>query len=164
MPLPVEFVAVYVVRECDGRHEALQLKRSIGRYLGGQWSFAGGHVEAGESPQRAAVRELQEETGVAASDMRVMTHLSSVETVFSPTFGGVVLRAGFCCVVGADTVVKLNDEHTDTRWIGRSDFARCVLWPGERAALAEIWREHLRPSPALHLRQLDPADPDRAQC
>lgn len=30
------------------------------------WEFAGGHIEAGESPDEAAARELYEETGVEA--------------------------------------------------------------------------------------------------
>ncbi len=34
----------------------------------GSWSTPGGYIDPGESPERAALRELQEETGVTATD------------------------------------------------------------------------------------------------
>jgi diadenosine hexaphosphate hydrolase (ATP-forming) len=36
------------------------------RYRSGAWAFPKGHIEAGERPEQTAVREVQEETGVAA--------------------------------------------------------------------------------------------------
>ncbi len=33
----------------------------------GRWTFPKGHIEAGETPREAAVREVQEETGVRAN-------------------------------------------------------------------------------------------------
>ncbi len=38
----------------------------------GLWSIPGGHVEKDETYLAAAIRELQEETGIAASDLRPM--------------------------------------------------------------------------------------------
>lgn len=39
-------------------------RRPEGAALAGFWEFPGGKVEAGESPEEAAVRECREETGV----------------------------------------------------------------------------------------------------
>lgn len=36
----------------------------------GHWSFFGGHIDPGESADTAVVRELQEEIGYTASDLR----------------------------------------------------------------------------------------------
>ena len=43
---------------------------------GGSWSTPGGYLDPGESPERAALRELTEETGVVAADP-VVVGLSS---------------------------------------------------------------------------------------
>lgn len=56
---PVLAVEVVVVDD-DG---VLAMERDAGRGAG-TWAFPGGHVEAGEHPETAAVRELVEETGL----------------------------------------------------------------------------------------------------
>ena len=52
--------------DLEGR--LLLLKREDDKHCGGLWSFPGGKVEAGERPEAAAIRELQEETGLNATD------------------------------------------------------------------------------------------------
>ena len=49
----------------DGDRRVLLQKRSAGRAMAGLWEFPGGKVEAGERPEQALARELEEELGIA---------------------------------------------------------------------------------------------------
>lgn len=59
---PLLVVAVALLR-ADGR--VLMQRRSLESMHGGLWEFPGGKVDPGESPEVAAVRELDEELGLA---------------------------------------------------------------------------------------------------
>lgn len=50
----------------NGRGEVLMLRRSSNESNPDQWSLPGGHIDPGETPASAAVRELMEETNLQA--------------------------------------------------------------------------------------------------
>jgi 8-oxo-dGTP diphosphatase len=59
-------VAAGALIDADGR--VLLAKRPRGRPLEGLWEFPGGKVEAGETPEAALVRELDEELGITVAE------------------------------------------------------------------------------------------------
>ena len=141
MQVSPAIVVIYVARPlAGGGHEVLQLLRRESSYMGGTWQFPGGRIEPGERATDAAPRELFEETGLTP---RVFSHLSYVPTFFLPKHDLIGMGAAFCAIVDADDEPRLNEEHTGFRWITRGEVRRKVLWPTDRAALAEVFREHL---------------------
>jgi ADP-ribose pyrophosphatase YjhB (NUDIX family) len=77
------FVGAVVRR--DG--EVLLVRQSPGHSLAGQWTIPWGHVEPGESPMAAALREAFEEAGVEAE----VEGLLGVQELPAPLIGGVGL-------------------------------------------------------------------------
>ena len=62
MVLPYLAVVAVALIRADGR--ILLQERAPGRSLAGLWEFPGGKIEAGETPERALVREVEEELGI----------------------------------------------------------------------------------------------------
>jgi 8-oxo-dGTP diphosphatase len=64
----VRLLLVVAVALVDADHRVLISQRPPGKALGGLWEFPGGKIEAGERPEEALIRELDEELGIAVSE------------------------------------------------------------------------------------------------
>jgi 8-oxo-dGTP diphosphatase len=63
----------------DDAGRVLLAHRSEFVHFAGTWSFPGGAIEAGETPADAALRELDEEIGVPATAVSVLTSVAGVD-------------------------------------------------------------------------------------
>ena len=61
-------VVAAVIHNAQG--QLLIAQRPLHKHQGGLWEFAGGKVDANETPAQALVRELQEELGITATHYR----------------------------------------------------------------------------------------------
>src|SRR5271163_1423847 len=59
---PIVLVAAVALVDADGR--VLLAERPAGKSMAGLWEFPGGKVNAGETPEFALMRELEEELGI----------------------------------------------------------------------------------------------------
>jgi 8-oxo-dGTP diphosphatase len=62
---PLLLVVAAALIDAQGR--VLLAERPVGKSMAGLWEFPGGKVDAGELPEDALVRELQEELGITTS-------------------------------------------------------------------------------------------------
>ena len=68
-------VAVYTI--LIKNNQILMIRRANTGYMDGKYSLPAGHIEAGEFPEDAAIRETKEEIGVNTKDLQIVTVLYS---------------------------------------------------------------------------------------
>jgi len=94
-----------------------------------------GHIQDGEQPVDAALRELKEETGL---DAERLYNVSRVESFYLHSRDTVALIPVFAALVTAQSEVLRSDEHDAAEWLPFSAAAGRMAWPREGRALADI--------------------------
>lgn len=128
----VATVDVYLLRRIGSRWQTLGLERAAGTRCTGAWEAIHGHIEPGERPEDAAVREVREETGLAVERLYNVT----VQPFYLHAMGFVSLAVAFAAFVH-DGPVALSAEHARAEWMDVDDAMRRLAWPRSRAALQD---------------------------
>jgi dihydroneopterin triphosphate diphosphatase len=126
----VGVVDVYVI---DPAWRILVLQRASNTRCPGSWETVHGHIDPGERPEHAAVREVREETGLTVERLYNVT----VQPFYLHGMGAVQLAVVFAAFV-ADSPVHLGPEHTAYEWLTVASARPRFIWPRSRVALDEI--------------------------
>ena len=132
-PVNVGTVDAYVIDD-SAEWRVLVLQRGEGTRCPLSWETVHGHIESGESTAQAARREVMEETGLEIERLYVVT----VQPFFIQKTQTVELAVVFAAFVKGGQPVTLADEHVRFDWLTVPEATRRLVWPRERAALAEI--------------------------
>src|SRR5256884_8852032 len=130
--LRVAFVDAYVLRIGTAGLEVLALRRASGGRSPGSWETVHGHIEPGETPVEAALRELREETGLEPARLY---NLSRVEAFYRHRTDEIALIPVFAGVVDAGAEARPSSEHDRVEWLGPGPAAGRFAWPPGRSAL-----------------------------
>ena len=85
------------------------------------WAFPGGGIEAGESPEQAAVRETAEEVGLEVKAVTVLGDRVHPQTGRHMTYVA-------CEVVGGEAHVADAEELAEVAWVAHGDIPGLVPW------------------------------------
>lgn len=128
---PVPVVRL-IVTEDSGR--VLILRRALDSTDGDKWCLPGGKIDYGDTVEQAAIRELQEETSLRATNLRFLFYQDSL----APVPGRMhCINLYFEC--SAEGEVALNDESVEAAWITREDVPGFHLSFGNEEGLARYW-------------------------
>lgn len=131
----VSFIDAYLLRPGGSGLEVLVLRRAPGGRSPGSWETVHGHIEAGETPVQAALRELREETGLEPARLY---NVSRVEAFYRHQTNDIVLIPVFAGVVDARAAARHSAEHDRAEWLTPPEAAARFAWPRERRALDDV--------------------------
>lgn len=121
------------------RREAVPLGALIGRRdRRGRllWSLPKGHLEAGETPQDAAVREVEEETGIRG---RVLGALGTVDYWFVAEDRRIHKTVHHYLLAAAGGELSDADAEVDqVAWVPLPELGRRLAYAGERRLVATV--------------------------
>jgi 8-oxo-dGTP pyrophosphatase MutT (NUDIX family) len=131
----VSYVDVYVLRGVGDELEVLVLRRGSRGRCPHSWETVHGHIDAGETPAEAALREMTEETGLVPEQFY---NISRVEMFFRHSLDEVALIPVFAAWVDPEAVAVVSPEHDRAEWLSPAKAKARFAWPREGRALEDI--------------------------
>ena len=132
--IKVATVDVYVLRRVKDDWRVLVMRRGKGTRCPGSWEAVHGRIEPGERPDEAAVREVEEETGLPVTRL----YHVGVQPFYIGSVGIVSLAICFAAVVDETSRVLLSDEHDAFDWLTPEGADENLTWPRSRSMLREV--------------------------
>jgi 8-oxo-dGTP pyrophosphatase MutT (NUDIX family) len=126
-------VDVFVLAREGARWLVLALQRARDTRCPTAWETVHGHIEPGEEPEDAAVRELHEETGLAPERL----YSVRVQPIYIVKTHTVQLGVGFAAIVDRNAGIRLGEEHMAHEWLPADQAVERFVWPAERVGLRE---------------------------
>lgn len=105
----------------------------------GYWHLVAGGIESGEQPAEAALRELEEETGLIAPPR--FEPLPLALGYRRPQGGAWVTLHPFVVEAGPAWEPVLNEEHVEYRWCSEDAAVELLEYPEPQKALQHVARE-----------------------
>ncbi|WP_120499456.1 8-oxo-dGTP diphosphatase MutT [Roseovarius sp. EL26] len=121
--MKVVLVSAVALIDVDGR--VLLAQRPAGKSMAGLWEFPGGKVEAGETPEAALIRELEEELGINtwASCLAPLTFASHSYEDFH------LLMPVFACRKWDG--IPVGKENQSLKWVRSKDLVNYPMPPAD---------------------------------
>ena len=152
IPINAYAVSLFVLREIDTRVEVLLMKRE--QSLAGAWCQVAGSLEGDETAWQAALREMQEETGLRP---HALYSADTYEQFYEPDREAIAIFPVFVAYVAPEARVVLNEEHSAFTWVSFDEARKLVSFGGQRRVLTWIEDEFVSRTPSPHLRIKLPA-------
>jgi len=132
--IEVGTVDVFVIRPLPTGWRVLALQRGLATRCPSSWETVHGHIEPGEEPEQAAVREVREETGL---DVERLYNVR-IAPFYLHKLHVLELAIVFAAFVDEPAAVAIATEHQAWEWLSVDDALRRFSFPSERASLREI--------------------------
>ncbi|MGH7651862.1 MAG: ATPase, T2SS/T4P/T4SS family [Gemmatimonadaceae bacterium] len=126
-------IEIFVIRHNMGDWRVLALQRAADGKRPGSWETVYGKIDAREKPEKAAVRELREETGLEPDSLYNVT----VSSLYLHASNTVQMCITFAAFVADDADVTLSEEHQGFEWLSLDDACDRFTWPREAHALRD---------------------------
>ena len=126
-------IELFVIRHNGGDWRVLTLQRAPDGKRPGSWETVYGKIDPREKPEKAAVRELREETGLEPEALYNVT----VSSFYLHASRTIQMCMTFAAFVDADAEVTLSEEHQKFEWLPVDDACERFTWPREAHALRD---------------------------
>lgn len=121
-----KLIDLYPYKLINEKPAFLVLKRSVGKIYANQWRMVGGKVKQNETYWKAALRELEEETG--HKPVKFWT-VPTINQFYEASTNQIHTIPAFAAELDSEPDIILDEEHSEAEWIYHHEADSYLHWP-----------------------------------
>ncbi|MEJ5305499.1 MAG: NUDIX pyrophosphatase [Ignavibacteria bacterium] len=129
------YIELHIMKIENDQLKFLLLKRSPNEKYPNIWQMVTGKIRDGEKAYETALRELKEETGLAAEELFTVPIVNSV---YLSETDEVCLIPVFLCRVNEKSEIKISEEHSEYKWLNAEEAEKLLNWEGQKKSIRMI--------------------------
>jgi dATP pyrophosphohydrolase len=138
MNIKTSIIEAHIFRISENEIEFLLLKRSESEIYPGLWQMVTGSIlDENEKAFEAALREIKEETNLEPIKFWVVPNINSF---YWPEVDSIYHIPVFASMVEYNSIVKISEEHSEYKWVGKDEALKLLAWPGQRKSVEIIYK------------------------
>ena len=140
MKIKSNLIEAHIFRRSGNEEiEFLAMKRVQEGSYPNIWQMVTGEIQRNEKAYKTAFREIKEETGLTPLRLWVLPKINSF---YSSEDDCIFMIPVFAAEVNIDDFVTLSFEHSEFKWVDKTEIIKLLAWPGQKKS-AEIISEYL---------------------
>lgn len=139
MKIISKLIEAHIFRRNKNKLEFLAMKRIEGGPYPNIWQMVTGTIKRNEKAYKTAFREIKEETGLTPLRLWVLPKINSF---YSSEDDCIFMIPVFAAEVNIDDLVTLSFEHSEFKWVDKTEIIKLLAWPGQKKSV-EIISEYL---------------------
>ena len=137
-------IAAYILKKEKEQTQYLLLRRS-GKKLHGNWQMVSGGIEKGETAPQAAIREIQEETGLTPHRLY---SADTLEIFYEVSKNGIIFVPVFVAFIDIDQTIRLSpSEHDAYQWLPFEKALTFLEFSNQKRIISHIDKEFVQKDP-----------------
>lgn len=129
-----QYISAFVIANTEKEPLYLLIRR-CGKYLPGSWQMVTGGILKGETAPQAALREIQEETGLTPTELYTA---DTVETFYMKICDKITLAPVFVAFVDKMDVALSPNEHDAYEWLPFQEAKNRLLFSEQKRVIGHI--------------------------
>jgi len=152
MKIDSYLVETHLFRKINGEIEFLLLKRADNETYSKVWQMVTGATEDNEKAFEAALREIDEETGLKPFKFWIVPNVNSF---YSYQKDCISLVPVFVAQVNNDEDVVLSEEHSEYKWVQKEEAIELLAWPGQKRSVDIIFNYFYKENSCINLIEIE---------
>ncbi|MBN2209864.1 MAG: NUDIX domain-containing protein [Sedimentisphaerales bacterium] len=148
IPIKSFSIAAYICRIENGIGRYLIIKRQT-PYLNDTWQMVSGALEKGETAWEAALREIEEETGLVPDRLY---SINDVELFYEINQNCINIIPVFVGFLDTEQSVRLSHEHSEYKWVSAEEAVAFFSFDNQMKTIRRIEKQFVQRKPFEFLR------------